>query len=215
MRLYDWFGMNPRLVRFFLEEKGLQVERVEVNTFAGENRRDPHLARNPAGHVPVLELDDGTCLAESWVICEYLEDRFPQPALIGATPEERARTRMWWRRAEQQVCVPALEAFCYGEGLDIFRERIYCIPHAAEALKAKARVGMRWLDEVMPAGGWLAGACFTVADISLFCYLDLLRNAGQPIPHECTRLRTWFDRVAQRPAAARSEWRERPMGLVG
>jgi len=215
MKLYDWFGMNPRTVRFFLEEKGIRLDKIPVNTFAGENRQPAHLLRNPAGQVPVLELEDGAFLSESWVICEYLEELYPDPPLIGATPQQRAHTRLWWRRAELHVCLPALDAFCYSDGLEIFRERIRCIPQAAPDLKAKAQDGMQWLDRIMPEGGWLAGEHFSVADIALYCYLDLLRGAGQSLPEGASRLRSWFARVAQRPAAAASAWPERPMGLVG
>lgn len=215
MKLYDWFGMNPRTVRFFLEEKGQQIEKVAVDTFAGENRKAPHLLRNPAGQVPVLELDSGQFVSESWAICEYLEERFPNPPLIGSTPEQRANTRLWWRRSELHVCLPAVEGFFYAEGLEIFSSRIRCIPVAAKDLKMKAQEGMRWLDTNMPAGGWLAGEVFSVADICLFCYLDLLRGAGQGLPNDTPRLSAWFDRVAARPAAHWSEWSERPMGMIG
>jgi len=214
MRLYDSFGMNPRTVRFFLLEKNLDLPREEVDILAAENRRQPYLGKNPAGQTPLLELDDGTPLAETYAICEYLEDRHPTPALIGRTPEERAVTRMWWRRAEIQICHPMVQAFYFGAGYELFRDRVYCIPSAADEMKEKARSGMRWLDGILRTS-YLAGDEFTVADICLFCYLDQLGAVGQPLPQDCVRLARWFDSVANRPAAEQSVWPVQPMGMRG
>ena len=215
MRLYDSFGMNPRMVRFFIREKRIEIPSVEVDIVSGECRQEPYLSRNPTGQTPLLELDDETHIAESWAICEYLEDRFPEPPLVGRTAEERAVTRMWWRRVEQNICLPMLHGFYYAEALDVYRHRIFCIPEAATGLKAKGREGMQWLDPLLAGRQWLAGERFTVADICLYCYLDLLRGAGQPIPGDCKHLLAWFDCVGSRPAAAASAWREQLMGLTG
>ncbi len=79
MKFYDSFGMNPRMVRFFMEEKGIDIERQEVDILGGECRQPEYLRRNPAGQTPMLEFDDGTTLCETWPICEYLEERYPEP----------------------------------------------------------------------------------------------------------------------------------------
>ena len=214
VRLYDSFGMNPRTVRFFLIEKGIDLPRSELNILAAENREDDFLKLNPAGQTPALELSDGTILAETVAICEYLEELHPEPPLIGSTPEERAVARMWWRRAELHVCHPMVQGFYYAEGLALFESRIRCLPEAADGLKARARDGMRWLDGLLE-GEWLSGDRFTIADICLYCYIDQLCEAGQPIPDDCTGLRAWYDRVGARPAAEASIWKERPMGMRG
>lgn len=215
MKVYDSFGMNPRMVRFFMLEKSIELDREEIDIVSGESRDEPYLQRNPTGQTPLLELQDETEIAESWVICEYLEEKFPNPALIGRTAEERAITRMWWRRAEQNICLPMLHGFYYAEALEIYRQRIHCIPEAAEGMKEKGRQGMLWLDGLIAGHGWLAGDRFTIADICLYCYLDLLRGAGQPIPAGCSNLPAWFNRVGARPAASASAWREQVMGLTG
>lgn len=215
MKFYDSFGMNPRIVRFFLLEKNVELDREEVDIFAMENRREPHLSRNPSGQTPVLELDDGTYLAETGAICEYLEEKHPAPALIGSTPEERAVTRMWWRRVEINICLPMLHGFYFGEGLEIFRELTHCIPEASEGMKERGRRGMRWIDGLIQDGGWLAGDRFTVADICLYAYIDALRGINQPIPDGCSRLAGWFTRVGLRPAAGSSVSQALPMGLTG
>ena len=215
MKFYDSFGMNPRIVRFFLLEKGIDLDREQVDIFAMENRKEPYLSRNPAGQTPSLELDDGTCLSETGAICEYLEEKHPQPPLIGTTPEERAVTRMWWRRVEINICLPMLHGFYFGEGIEIFRERTHCLPDAAEGMKERGRKGMRWLDPLIEDGKWLAGDRFTVADICLYTYFDALRGIGQPIPAGCSALDAWFTRVGLRPAADSSVSQRLPMGIAG
>lgn len=214
MLFYDSFGMNPRMVRFFLIEKDLELPREEVDILSAKNREGDYLKINPAGQTPALRLDDGRVITETAAICEYLEELNPQPPLIGTTAEERAETRMWWRRAELNVCQPMVQGFYYAEGLDLFKTRIRCLPEAAEGVKARARDGIRWLDHLI-SGDWLAGDRFTMADICLYCYVDQLMDAGQPIPEDCGTFKSWFDRVGKRPAAEQSIWKERPMGMRG
>ena len=205
VRLFDSFGIAPRMVRFFLLEKGLELPRYEVDLRLGENRDPEFLKVNPSGQTPALELDDGTILAEAPVICEYLEDVHPAPALIGANPKERAVTRMWWRRVELNICQPMIHGYYYSEGLELFRTRMRCIPEAAEGLKEKGRDGLRWLDGLM-RGEWIAGPSLTIVDICLFSYLEDLFGKAQSMPDECERLASWFERVAARPRADRSIW---------
>jgi glutathione S-transferase len=213
-RLYDSFGMNPRIVRFYLAEKAIDLPRHEVDILGAENRRANHLERNPAGQLPTLELSDGTFIAETAAIIEYLEELHPEPPLIGSTAEERAITRMWWRRVEIGICRPMVLGFYYSEAIDIFKSRFKCYPEQGEAQKEIARTGMHWLDGVMN-DPWLAGDRFTVADICLYCYIDQLCEVGQPIPAELGRLRDWSRRVSERAGANQSVWRERPMGMRG
>ena len=213
-RLYDSFGMNPRMIRFYLAEKGFDVPREEVDILGAENRGSDYLKVNPAGQMPSLELSDGTFIAETAAIIEYLEELHPEPPLIGATPKERAVTRMWWRRVELNICRPMVFGFYYSEALEIFQTRFKCYPEQAEALKEMARTGMRWLDSAMNEP-WLAGDRFGVADICLYVYIDQLCDVGQQIPQDLNRLDGWFRRVGERPAAEVSIWRERPMGMRG
>ena len=215
MKLYDSFGMNPRIVRFFMQEKGIEIDRQDVDIFTMENRREPYLSLNPSGQTPLLELDDGTALAETGAICEYLEEKFPDRPLIGANAEDRAVTRMWWRRVEINICLPMLYGFYFGEGLEIFRDRTHCLPEAADGMKVRGRKGMQWIDGLIEDGRWLAGERFTVADICLYCYIDALRGIGQPIPDGCSRLEAWFTRVGLRPAAGGSVSQELEIGLTG
>jgi glutathione S-transferase len=194
------------MVRFFLLEKGIDIPRYEIDLFLGENRDEEFLKLNPSGQTPALELDDGTILAEAPAICEYVEEVRPDPPLIGAEPQERAVNRMWWRRVELNICQPMIMGYYFGEGLELFRTRMRCIPQAADGMKERARDGMRWLERQLTQE-WIAGPQFSVADICLYGYLDELSDKGQPIPADCTSVMRWFDAVSRRPAAEQSIWR--------
>ena len=137
-RLFDSFGILPRVIRFFMLEKGLDIARHEVDLLLGENRDPEYLKLNPSGQTPALELSDGTIICEAPVICEYVEELLPHPPLIGITAKERAVTRMWWRRAELNICQPMILGFYYGEGLETYRTRMRCIPEAAAGFASKA-----------------------------------------------------------------------------
>ena len=149
MKFYNSIGPNPRVVKMFMAEKGLDIPRVEVDLRGGENRQAAYLAKNPSGQLPALELDDGVVIAEILPICEYLEEIHPAPALIGTTAEERAVTRMWTRRIDLNICEPLANGFRFAEGLRLFENRVHCIPQAADDLKAVAREKLTWLDGLM------------------------------------------------------------------
>ena len=208
IRLFDSFGIVPRIIRFFLFEKGLEILRYEVDLLLGENRDSDYLKLNPSGQTPALELSDGTILCEGPVICEYLEELYPHPPLIGATAKERAVTRMWWRRVELNICQPMILGFYYGEAFETYRTRMRCIPEAADGMKERARDGMRWLDGLL-RGEWIAGPSFTIADIHLFGFIEEMSEKGQHIPEDCAALNAWLDRVGTRPSAEKSLWRWR------
>lgn len=203
MKLFSSIGPNPRVVNMFAAEKGLTLEKVTVDLMGGENRREPYLNVNPAGQTPALQLDDGACVTEITAICEYLEERQPEPPLIGRTPEERAQTRMWTRRVDLKVCEPMANGFRYGEGLRLFESRMRVLPEASAGLKAVARDGLEWL-EARFEGPWIAGDRFTLADILLFAFLDFGATVGQPLDPANSKLADWFGRVKGRPSAAAS-----------
>ena len=131
MKLLNSFGPNPRAVRMFVLEKGMDLPTEDLDLLAGENRAEPYLKKNPGGQMPALELDDGTIIAETVVICEYLEELQPEPVLIGADALARSNTRMWLRRVELNITEHMYNGFRYAEGIDIFRDRMVCIPEAA------------------------------------------------------------------------------------
>lgn len=201
MKLFNSLGPNPRLVRMFLLEKGLDIPFEEIDIMAGENRRAPYTDKNPGGQLPSLELDGGLVLAETVVICEYLEDEHPEPALIGSTPEERAETRMWTRRIEQRITFPLTDGFRYAEGIAMFKDRMRTIPQAADDLKALAQEGLGWLDGLIAGRDYIAGDRFTLADIVLYVFLDFGAGVGQPPDPTLKNLAAWLERVGARASA--------------
>jgi glutathione S-transferase len=203
MKLYTSIGPNPRVVKMFMAEKGLDFDRVEVDLRAGENRREPFLSINPAGQTPALELDDGAYVTEITAICEYLEELTPNPPLIGTTAEERANTRMWTRRIDIKVAEPMANGFRFGEGLAMFESRMRCVPEASPGLKAVAQDGIAWIDQNFQ-GPWIAGGRFTLADILLFAFMDFGAVVGQPIDPANKKVVEWFERVKARPSAVAS-----------
>jgi glutathione S-transferase len=204
MKFYNSIGPNPRVVKMFMQEKGINLPFVEVDLMAGENRKEPYLAKNPSGQAPALELDDGTVLAEITAICEYLDEKFPGGTLIGTTPEERAETRMWTRRVDLNICEPMANGFRYSEGLPLFQNRMRCLPEAAAGLKAIAQDKLAWLDKLMNGREFLAGKRLSLADILLFGFLDFGAVVGQPVNPEFKNVSAWFERMKARPSAAAS-----------
>ena len=203
MKFYNSVGPNPRMVRMFMAEKGIDIPKVEVDLRGGENRREPYTKLNPAGQMPALELDDGTVLAEITAICEYLDEKKKDtPSLIGDTPEERARTRMWARRIDLNIVEPAANGFRFSEGLKLFQNRIRCIPEAADGLKATARDKLAWLNGLMGANPFVCGAKLTMADILLFAFVDFMKQVGQPLDPANANLAAWYERMKARPSAA-------------
>ena len=205
MKFYTGMGPNPRVVRIFMAEKGLEISLEQVDLLAGENRRPPYTDKNPAGQLPCLELDDGSHLAEITAICEYLEEIQPEPPLIGTTPEERAQTRMWMRRIDLNILEPLANGFRFGEGLGIFKDRIHVIPQAADDLKAIAREKLEWLNGMIEGREFIAGDRFTLADVLLFGFLEFGATVGQPLDAKLDNLQGWYTRVASRPSIEASK----------
>ncbi len=204
MKLLNAFGPNPRLVRMFMLEKGVSVPSEEIDLRSGANRQPPYLNKNPAGQLPALELDDDVVIAETVAICEYLEELQPTPVLIGANAIERAKTRMWVRRVELNITEHMLAGFRFAEGIDIFRNRMICLPDAAAGFKSKARAGREWLNGLIGNREYIAGDTFSLADIVLYCCVDFCKDVGQPLDADLKHLSDWFARVNARPSATMS-----------
>ena len=202
MKFYNSVGPNPRVVKLFMAEKGLDIPRVEVNLMGGENRQEAYTAKNPAGQMPALELDDGVVLAEILPICEYLDEIHPSPPLVGTNAEERAITRMWTRRIDLNVCEPMANGFRFSQGLQLFQNRVHVIPQAADDLKAVAREKLTWLDGLIAGRQFITGDKFTLADILLFAFLEFGAQVGQPLDAANKNLTAWQARVASRPSVA-------------
>ena len=204
MKLYNSVGPNPHVVRMFAAEKGLTLPMVEIDLMGGENRQPAYQGGvNPAGQTPALVLEDGEIITEITVICEYLEEKHPTPVLIGATPEERAETRMWTRRIDLNICEPLTTGFRASEGRGLFAPRMKLVGlEGAAELKAIAKDRILWLDGLMGDNEFVCGDRFSLADILLFVFLGFGAQVAQPIPDEATWVKAWFARIAARPSAA-------------
>jgi glutathione S-transferase len=204
MKLYTSIGPNPRVVKMFMVERGVELPEQEVDIMGGENLGDDYKKLNPSAQSPCLQLDDGSVIAEVTVICSYLDEITDGPSLIGETPEERAETRMWSRRIDTRILEPMTLGFRSAEGLEIFKDRYHVIPHAADDLKATVQKNWVWLDQQMAGKTYVCGDRFTLADVQLFAFADFGAMIGQGIPESATNLQAWFARISERPSVAAS-----------
>ena len=202
MKLFNSMGPNPKLVRMFAAEKGYSfAETEEVDLGGGANRQEPYLAKNPAGQLPSVELPGGLHISETIAICELIEDEQPEPVLIGSTPAERAETRMWVRRIEWKITAPMADGFRFAEGLPIFKDRIRTLPEASDGLKAVAQDGLAWLDGQLAGRETIVPGRFTLADVTLFAFLEFGGAVGQPVSAEHKNVQRWFEKIQSRPSA--------------
>jgi glutathione S-transferase len=202
MKLINSVGPNPHVVRMFAAERGIKLAMETLDIMAGANRQADYLRKNPAGQSPCLELDDGSYLSEVTAICEYLDEKAPGASLIGATPEQRAETRMWTRRVDLNVCEPLANGFRFAEGLPLFKDRILTVPEAADGLKRIAQDRLKWLDGQLAGKQFLCGDRISLADVLLYCFLAFGNNVGQPVNPANANVKAWFDRMAARPSAS-------------
>ena len=209
--LHSSLGPNPRLVRMFLIEKGIaegdgpdEVKRVHYDIITGENRQDDaYLAKNPLGTIPTLELDDGTCLTESWPICEFIEEEHPQPNLFGKTSRERAEVRKWTRLFDQEVVVPMTMGFRAGAGRPMFEPRMSVVsPEAGAELSAMADEKWRWFDQALGKSNHFALGRFTFADLIVFCFANFGFTVGWKLPEGTANLARFVDTHNGRTSAA-------------
>jgi glutathione S-transferase len=192
-------GMHPRRVRIFLAEKGVRIDRREVDAASHANATPAFLERNPLGKLPVLELDDGSTICESLAICRYLEALHPTPPLMGRSPREAAHIEMWTVRMENELSRPIAAAFLHGG--EFYKGRIEQVPEIATWSRAQALATMRWLDRELAGRACIAGEDYTIADIVAQCACILGKATGVRIPPELTHLSRWFAAVSARPTA--------------
>ena len=200
MKLYDSkMAPNPRRVRIFLAEKGIEIPTEQVDLGKGETRQPAFLARNPLGGVPVLELDDGSVIAESVAICRYVEELHPAPPLLGTDAKDRALVEMWQRRAENEVFRNVTG--CFQNTHAFFAGRIEQVPEYGEVCRKSARARLTWLDRELAAHPFLAGDRYSIADITLLCAIDFGRVVDIRIAPEQKHLLRWYEAVSSRTSA--------------
>jgi glutathione S-transferase len=201
MKLYDAaVAPNPRRVRWVMAEKGIaDIEVVTVSIPDGEHKQPSYLAKAGLPQLPMLEMDDGTAITESLAICRYLESRYSEPNLFGATPEETAVIEMWTRRAEMLVAVP----FMLGVRLShpAFAALEAPAPEVAEWNQKNGLAALKVLDRRLGESAFLAGDRLTIADIVACVGIDFARIVKLRPPEELTHLNRWLGEMRERPAA--------------
>jgi glutathione S-transferase len=200
VKLYDYkTAPNPRRVRIFLAEKGVEVPMVQVDIPTAENRKAPYIDKNPMGGVPMLELDDGTCIAESVAICRYFEAVHPDPPLMGRDAKDQGVVEMWNRRMELGFAMPVMNAFRHTH--EFFKNRIEQVPEFGHSSKRGALKQMEWLDGVLADREFIAGDAYSIADITALVGVDFGRISDIRIAEGQKNLKRWYDTVSARPSA--------------
>ena len=203
MKIYDVPNFpNPVRVRIALAEKNAidQVTFIPVDVMSGEHRTEAFTAKNPSAAVPVLELEDGTCISECSAITEYIDHAFEGPSLTGETPKERAVITMFHRRAETMV-LDAVGAYFHhatdglGPDLELHQNKEW-----GEKQKEHALNGMVYFNKLLGENEYVAGPDFTVADITLFAGLAFADFAGVDTPADCNNLLAWKAKIGARPS---------------
>ncbi len=208
MKFYDCkTAPSPRRVRLFAVEKGIELDTVQVDLRSGEQLSEGFRQINPDCAVPVLELDDGTCISEVLAICSYLEDIHPEPPLFGRTPAERAEVLMWYTKIEQQGLTGIMEGFRnFSKG---FKDRAlpgpdnYAqIPALAERGRLKVERFFERLDKHLEGRQYIAGDGFSIADISALVMVDFAAAIKVSVSDDAAELGRWYASVSSRPAAS-------------
>jgi len=206
MKLYIWGpAPNPRRVRMFLAEKGLEVPTEDVG--AGALLKREFLERSPHRLTPMLELDDGTLIGEAMAICRYFEALHPEPPLFGRDAKQTALIEMWERKCEQEGLLAVGEVFRNSipafadRGLGGFSVPVPQIPALVERGKLRVRVFFGNLDAQLAQHPFVAGDAFSVADITALCTYDFAKRVGLAPDASAVHVARWYAQVAARPSA--------------
>jgi glutathione S-transferase len=208
LKFYDCrTAPSPRRVRVFIAEKGIDIETVQIDLSSGEQFSDSFRAINPDCVVPALQLDDGSCLSEVIAICNYLEAKYPQPALMGTNDEECARILMWNTKVEQQGLLAVADAFRNAtRGL---KDRATTgpvayaqIPELAERGRARVEQFFLRLDSQLAEHEFIAGDNYSIADISAMVVVDFAARIKVALPDDSHNAQRWYDSVSSRPSAS-------------
>jgi glutathione S-transferase len=201
MKLFDGGrAPNPRRVRIYLAEKGIEVPLVPIDMGALEHKRETVSSRNPLMRLPVLELDDGTVITESIAICRYFEELHPEPALFGRGALGKALVEMWQRRMELNLLAVVAAAFRHIH--PAMKEwEVPQLPEWGELNKPKAVEFLHILDRELGSREFAAGDEFSVADITGLIAIDFMKPARIQVPGECANVIRWHHALSARPSA--------------
>ncbi|WP_310541683.1 glutathione S-transferase family protein [Phenylobacterium sp.] len=190
---------NPRRVRIFLAEKGIDLPETPVNMMKREHKSPEFRAKNSLGQLPTLELDDGTTISETVAICRYLEETNPEPPLFGTTPVERALVDQWIRRVEFTVMTPV--GMYWRHAHPRTAALLTQFKDFGESNAETYKGAQKYLDRELEGHQFVVGDTFTMADICLLSTVDFAGWIGLPMEPEFEHLKAWHDRVTARPSA--------------
>lgn len=200
MKIYETkTAPNPRRVRMFLAEKGIDMEYVQVDIQKGENLSAEMRAKNPLGKIPILELDDGTCIAETDAICTYFEALHPEPSLMGRTALEKGTIAMWQRQVELALMLQV--GMCFQHTTGYFKDRMVPVPEYGKEAGINASKYLNILERRLELNPFIAGDSFSIADITALCAIDFARVVNIRIKDEQKNLLRWYDTVNNRASA--------------
>jgi|TARA_B100001540_G_C15716544_1_gene601002 glutathione S-transferase len=202
MKLYTTtLAPNPRRVRIFMEEKGIEMPVQEISIMEGEHKQEEYKKISPSSKVPALELDDGTVITESMAICRYLELLHPEPALFGSSKVEQAKIEMESRRIELELMLPIASAFRHTHPAAAALENPQ-IEEYGIAQRENAINRLNLLDEELGEQKFIAGDDYSVADITALCAIDFGGLAQIEVPSSLVNLSRWLENMRSRPSSA-------------
>ena len=190
---------NPRRVRIFLAEKGIDLPETRIDMMKREHKSAEFRAKNPMGQIPTLELDDGTCISETVSICRYLEEIHPTPPLFGTTAVDRATIDMWIRRVEFSVMMPVGQFWRHAHPRTAALLTQY--KEFGESNKTTYSGSQKFMDRELSTRPFVAGETYSMADICLLTTIDFATWIGLPLEAEFTQLTDWHNRVTARASA--------------
>ena len=200
MKIYDTkTAPSPRRVRIFLAEKNIPIEYVQVDLQKGENISPQMRAKNPVGKIPILELDDGTCISEGASICLYFEELYPDINLLGNDLLEKANIDMWHRQVELYFFGQV--GMCFQHTTGYFKDRMTPVKEYGEVAGKNAIDFLKVLEKRLSESEFIAADRFTIADITAMCAIDFARVVSIKMTDEQTNLKRWYKAVSSRPSA--------------
>ena len=191
---------NPRRVRMFLAEKGIELAETPIDLATREHKSPEYREKNSLGQVPTLELDDGTTISETVAICRYFEELQPEPSLFGRTALEKAQVDMWVRRVEFQLMQPVGQFWRHAHPRTAGLLNQY--KDFGESNRESVKNALGWLNRELAGREFIALDRFTIADICALTTIDFANWIGLETPAEFGDLKAWHERVSARPSAS-------------
>jgi glutathione S-transferase len=189
---------NPRRVRIFLSEKGIDMEYEEVSLQKAEHHTAEFKEKNPFSRVPVLEMDNGSYLSETVAICRYFEETHPEPRLFGRNPEEKAKVEMWNRRSEFFFLLPT--GMCFQHTTDFFKGLKKQFPEWGENNREQVSKFFNILEQHFAQNQFMVGDYYSIADITTLCALEFSKAINLRVQPDQKNLNRWLEQMKSRPS---------------